>query len=63
MEESAGAGAVRGQNVAAVIPAYQEEKHVGDVVKRTLAQIDHVLVVDDGSTDETGYSVFFTTRP
>ena len=53
MEESAGAGAVHRQNVAAVIPAYQEEKHVGDVVKRTLAQIDHVLVVDDGSTDET----------
>ncbi len=38
-------------NVAAVIPAYCEEKHVGEVVRRTLAQLDHVLVVDDGSSD------------
>lgn len=41
------------KTVAAVIPAYHEEKHVGDVVRRTLAQLDHVLVVDDGSTDST----------
>jgi glycosyltransferase involved in cell wall biosynthesis len=39
--------------VAAVIPAYHEEKHVADVVRRTLAQLDNVLVVDDGSTDAT----------
>ena len=40
-------------NIAAVIPAYFEEKHVGDVVRRTLARIDNVLVVDDGSRDQT----------
>lgn len=39
--------------VAAVIPAYHEEKHVGDVVRRALEQLDHVLVVDDGSADTT----------
>jgi len=39
--------------VAAVIPAYLEEKHIGDVVARTLAQVDNVLVVDDGSADST----------
>lgn len=39
--------------VAAVIPAFLEEKHIGDVVRRTLQQLDHVLVVDDGSTDAT----------
>ena len=39
--------------VAAVIPAYHEEKHVADVVRRTLQQLDHVLVVDDGSADAT----------
>jgi len=39
--------------VAAVIPAYHEEKHLADVVRRTLAQLDHVLVVDDGSADST----------
>jgi len=38
---------------AAVIPAYQDEKHIGDIVRRTRKQLDHVLVVDDGSTDQT----------
>ena len=54
MMESAGADT---QNivgrVAVIIPAYQEEKHVAEVVRRTLEQVDQVLVVDDGSTDET----------
>lgn len=40
-------------NVAALIPAYFEEKQIGEVVRRTCAQLDQVLVVDDGSTDRT----------
>ena len=40
-------------SVAALIPAYQEEKHIGDVVHRTRQQLDDVLVVDDGSNDQT----------
>jgi glycosyltransferase involved in cell wall biosynthesis len=51
--ENADARAQDRQSVAAVIPAYQEEKHIGDVVRRTRQQLDHVLVVDDGSNDET----------
>jgi glycosyltransferase involved in cell wall biosynthesis len=39
---------------AAVIPAYQDEKHIGDIVRRTREQLAHVLVVDDGSSDRTG---------
>jgi glycosyltransferase involved in cell wall biosynthesis len=39
---------------AAVIPAYQDERHIGDIVRRTREQLDHVLVVDDGSSDQTG---------
>jgi glycosyltransferase involved in cell wall biosynthesis len=39
--------------VAAVIPAYQEEKRVAEVACRVRAQLEHVLVVDDGSTDAT----------
>ena len=39
--------------IAAVIPAYAEEKHIGDVVRRTRDKIDNVLVVDDGSNDKT----------
>src|SRR5439155_12019530 len=40
-------------SIVAVIPAYGEEKHIGDVVRRTRQQLDHVLVVDDGSNDQT----------
>jgi glycosyltransferase involved in cell wall biosynthesis len=40
-------------NVAALIPAYFEEKHIRDVAGRARAQLDVVLVVDDGSTDKT----------
>jgi glycosyltransferase involved in cell wall biosynthesis len=38
---------------AAVIPAYQDEKHIGDIVRRTRRRLDYVLVVDDGSSDQT----------
>jgi len=38
---------------AAIIPAYQDEKHIGDIVRRTRERLDHVLVVDDGSSDQT----------
>ncbi len=38
---------------AAVIPAYQDEKHIGVIVRRTRERLDHVLVIDDGSTDRT----------
>jgi glycosyltransferase involved in cell wall biosynthesis len=42
-----------GRNVVAVIPAYNEERFVGSVVLRTLKLATTVLVVDDGSSDET----------
>jgi glycosyltransferase involved in cell wall biosynthesis len=38
---------------AAVIPAYQDENHIGDIARRTRERLNHVLVVDDGSTDQT----------
>ncbi len=38
---------------AAVIPAYQDEKHIGDIVRRVRQRLDRVLVVDDGSNDQT----------
>lgn len=40
-------------NVAALIPCYYEERMIRDVATRTRAQLDTVLVVDDGSTDRT----------
>lgn len=41
--------------VAAVVPAYNEEKTVGDVVRTLVASkmFDEVIVVSDGSTDGT----------
>ena len=42
--------------VAGVIPAYLEEKHIADVVRRALEQLDNILVVDDGSPDATAVS-------
>jgi glycosyltransferase involved in cell wall biosynthesis len=47
------AGAPGREKIAAIIPAYCEEKHIGEVVLRTRVQLDHVLVVDDGSFDQT----------
>jgi glycosyltransferase involved in cell wall biosynthesis len=39
--------------IAAVIPAYNEEKHVGKVVEEAVTFADTVIVVDDGSADST----------
>ena len=38
---------------AAIIPAYREEQHISGVVRRTRQQLDHVVVIDDGSSDNT----------
>ncbi len=51
--ENAGVRVQERPSIAAVIPAYREEKHIGDVVRRTRQQLDDVLVVDDGSNDQT----------
>jgi len=40
-------------NVAALIPAYREENHIFEVAKRALAQLDHVVILNDGSPDAT----------
>jgi glycosyltransferase involved in cell wall biosynthesis len=53
MAEPADAISIDRTTVAAVIPAYLEERHVGDVVRRTLLQLANVVVVDDGSSDRT----------
>lgn len=38
----------------AVIPAYNEERTVGEVVRSVRAHVPDVIVVDDGSEDATG---------
>ena len=37
----------------ACIPAYNEEKYIQDVIKKSLPHVDKVVVCDDGSTDNT----------
>ena len=39
--------------IIAAIPAYNEERHVGDVVSKTSRYVDQVFVIDDGSSDRT----------
>jgi glycosyltransferase involved in cell wall biosynthesis len=44
--------ATRG-TVCAIIPAFGEEQFIGTVVRGILAHLDHVVVVDDHSPDQT----------
>ena len=37
----------------AIIPAYNEEKTIGSVIRNLLNLVDRVVVVDDGSLDQT----------
>lgn len=39
--------------VAAVVPAYREQDHIAEVVRSMPPLVDHVVVVDDASPDET----------
>ena len=39
--------------VSAIIPAYNEAKRIAEVVRDVDAYVDEVLVIDDGSTDDT----------
>ncbi len=53
MAEIPDSAAIDRNTVAAVIPAYFEEKHIRDVARRALSQLVNVVVVDDGSSDAT----------
>lgn len=43
----------RGNGIVCVIPAYNEEIAIGSVVLETRKQCEHVIVVNDGSSDRT----------
>ena len=40
-------------NVWAVIPAYNEEKNISGIIRKTKSYVENVVVVDDGSSDGT----------
>ena len=41
------------KNVTIILPAYNEEISIGSVILRTKQHADRIIVVDDGSTDNT----------
>lgn len=53
MTEALPVNDVTREKVCAIIPAFAEERFIGDVVRGVLAHLDRVIVVDDGSTDRT----------
>jgi len=44
----------RDKTIAVIVPAYNEDKLIGRVLKTTPNFIDHIIVVDDASSDQTG---------
>lgn len=50
----------RNHRIAVVIPAHNEAKHLGKVVAGLPTFVDHVIVIDDASADETSQSALAT---
>jgi glycosyltransferase involved in cell wall biosynthesis len=44
----------RDKTIAVIVPAYNEEKLIGEVLKTAPTFVDSVVVVDDASSDQTG---------
>lgn len=43
----------KGIRISAVIPAYNEAKRIGEVISEISPYVDEIVVVDDGSRDDT----------
>jgi len=43
----------RGATIAVVMPVHNEQSHIALAIERVPAFVDHIIVVDDGSTDGT----------
>jgi len=42
-----------GHKIIAAVPAYNEAQYISDVITKTKKYVDQVIVIDDGSTDDT----------
>src|SRR5262245_58692893 len=51
----------KGQRIAVVVPAYNEERWILSVIQTMPDFVDHIIVVDDCSTDAT-YQVVANAR-
>lgn len=49
-----------GKTIGVVVPAYNEEEFVGEVIDTIPAFVDRVYVVDDGSTDDSWATILQT---
>lgn len=49
--------------IAAVVPAHNEERHIAGVITTMPAFVDHVIVIDDASTDSTSATALATQDP
>jgi glycosyltransferase involved in cell wall biosynthesis len=52
-----------GRTIAAVVPAHNEQEHIAQVITTMPEIVDHIVVVDDGSTDETAQRARATGDP
>ncbi|HXG90885.1 MAG TPA: glycosyltransferase family 2 protein [Blastocatellia bacterium] len=43
----------KGHRITVVVPAHNEARHIGDVIRTMPGFVDHIVVVDDCSSDET----------
>ncbi len=48
---------LRARGICVIIPTFNNEKTIGEVVKETLCFCDDVIVVNDGCTDSTARSL------
>lgn len=54
---------VEDKRIAAVVPAFNESRHIADVIARMPPIIDAIIVVDDRSTDDTAGVALATGDP
>lgn len=53
----------RDHSVAVVVPAYNEERHIARVIMTMPDFVDHMIVIDDASTDDTAAAARQTRHP
>lgn len=51
--QEAGEAVYKGKVVTAVVPAHNEAAHIADVIAGLPDTVDHIIVIDDASTDDT----------